>query len=105
MRAIERVIGITIGVVALAATPVLAAPAGRTTFVPWSTADAVAAQRVAGDIVGTRLANEAGRAVYHVEIRAAGNRFEEVRVDAHDARVLGVRQVRDLGPGGEIETP
>ena len=105
MRSIERVIGITTGVLALAAAPVLAAPAGGAALVPWSTADAVAAQRVAGDIVATRLTSEAGRAVYHVDVQAPGNRLEEVRVDARDARVLGVHEVTDPGVVGEVEAP
>ena len=92
MRSIDRVIGITTGVLVLVATPVLAA-------------DAVAAQRVAGDIVATRLADEAGRAVYLVEVQTPGNRFEEVRVDAHDARVLDVHEMPDPGVAGEIEAP
>lgn len=58
MRSIERVIGITTGVLVLAAAPVLAAPAGRAAVVPWSTADAVAAQRVAG---GGALRPDSGR--------------------------------------------
>ena len=105
MRSIERVIGITTGVLVLAAAPVLAAPAGRAAVVPWSTADAVAAQRVAGDIVATRLTSEAGRAVYRVDVQAPGNRLEEVRVDARDARVLGVHEVIDPGVVGEVEAP
>ena len=105
MRSIERVIGITTSVLGLAATPVLAAPAGRAAVIPWSTADAVAAQRVAGDIVATRLTSEAGRAVYRVDVQAPGNRLEEVRVDAHDARVVGVHEMPDPGVAGEIEAP
>jgi peptidase YpeB-like protein len=104
MRSSERVIGITIGVLVLAAAPAPAAPAGRA-VIPWSTADAVAARRVAGEIVATRLADEAGRAVYHVDVQTPGNRLEEVRVDAHDARVLGVHEVTDPGLVGEIEAP
>ena len=103
MRSIERVIGITTGVLVLAAAPALAA--GRAAVIPWSTADAVAAQRVAGDIVAIRLTSEAGRAVYHVDVQAPGNRLEEVRVDARDARVLGVREVTDPGVVGEVEAP
>ena len=105
MRSIERVIGITTGVLVLAAAPALAAPAGRAAVIPWSTADAVAEQRVAGDIVATRLADEAGRVVYRVEVQTADNRLEEVRVDAHDARVLGVHEVPDPGVVGEVEAP
>lgn len=105
MRSIDRLIGVTTGVLVLAAAPVPAAPAGRAAVVPWSTADAVAAQRVAGDIVATRLTSEAGRAVYHVDVQAPGNRLEELRVDARDARVLGVREMTDPGVVGEMEAP
>jgi hypothetical protein len=105
MRSIERVIGITTGVLVLAAGPGLAAPAGHAAVVPWSTADAMAARRVTGDIVAPRLTSEAGRAVYRVDVRAPGHRLEEVRVDARDARVLGVREVTDPGVVGEVEAP
>jgi hypothetical protein len=105
MRAIERVIGITIGTVFLAAGPALAAPAGHAPAIGWTTADAVAAQRVPGNILATRLENDGGRAVYGVEIRTAGDELKQVQVDARTARVVGVHEVTEPGLVGEIEAP
>jgi uncharacterized membrane protein YkoI len=105
MRAMERVIGITIGTMFLAAGPALAAPTGHSATIGWTTADAVAAERVSGDILATRLKEDGGRAVYSVDIRTADNRIEEVQVDAHSATVRRVREVTDPGIVGEIEAP
>jgi uncharacterized membrane protein YkoI len=85
--------------------PALAAPAGPPATIGWSSADAVAAQRVPGDILANRPRSTGGRAVYDVAIRTADERIEQVQVDAHDARVLGVHPVADPGVLGEIETP
>jgi hypothetical protein len=104
MRAIERVIGITIGTVFLAAGPALAAPVGHSPAVGWTTADAVAAQRMPGDILATRLKRDGGRALYTVDIQSV-DRLEEVLVDAHNASVIGVHTVNDPGVVGEIEGP
>lgn len=104
MRAIERVIGITIGTVFLAAGPALAVPAGRSPAIGWTTADDVAAARVPGDILATRLEDDGGRALYAVDIRRV-DRLEEVLVDAHNASVVGVHAVSDPGILGEIESP
>jgi len=105
MKAIERIIGVTIGTMLLAAGPALAAPAGQASTLKWTTADAVAAERVPGRILNTRLEDNDGRAVYAVDIQTADNRLEEVQVDAHSARVLGVHEVSDPGLIGEIEAP
>lgn len=103
MRATERIIGLTIGTMLLAAGPALAVPAGHLSTIRSTTADAVAVERVPGSILNTRL--EDGRAVYTVDIQTADNRLEEVRVDAHRARVLGVHEVSDPGLVGELEAP
>jgi uncharacterized membrane protein YkoI len=105
MRAIERVIGITIGTVFLASGPALAAPARHSTPISPTTADSVAAERVPGDILATRLKDDGRRAVYNVEIRTADNRLEEVQVDAHTATVVGVHEVTEPGIVGEVEAP
>lgn len=105
MKAIERIIGVTIGTVLLAAGPALAAPAGQASTIRWTTADAAAAERVPGRILNTRLEDNYGRAVYAVDIQTADNRLEEVQVDAHNARVLGVHEGSDPGLVGELEAP
>jgi uncharacterized membrane protein YkoI len=105
MRAIERIVGMTIASTLLAAGPALAAPAGHSPTIGWTSADAVAAERVPGDVVATRLRGTGSRAVYDVDIRTADERLERVQVDAHDARVLGVHPVQDPGVAGEIEAP
>jgi uncharacterized membrane protein YkoI len=105
MRAIEGIIGVTIGTMLLTAGPALAAPAGHSSTIRTTTADAVAVERVPGNILNTRLEDDDGRAVYAVDIQTAGNRLEEVQVDAHSARVLSVHQVSDPGLVGEIEAP
>jgi hypothetical protein len=105
MRTIERAIGITIGTVFLAAGPALAAAAAHPGVVGWATADAVARQRVAGDIVATRLASDGGRGVYNVDVRTTDNRIEDVEVDAHNAHVVGVHEVTEPGVVGEVEAP
>jgi hypothetical protein len=105
MRAIERIIGLTIGTTLLAASPAPAAPAGHSSTIRWTTADAVAAQRIPGSIRDTRLEDKDGRAVYAVDIQTADHRLEEVRVDAHSAKVLGVHEVSDPGHVDELEAP
>jgi hypothetical protein len=105
MKATKRMIGITMGSIVLVAGPALAATRGHSGTVGWTTADAVAAQRVAGDILATRLENDGARMVYNVDIRTADNRLEEVQVDAHNARLLGVHEVTDPGIVGEFEAP
>ncbi|HEY7654348.1 MAG TPA: PepSY domain-containing protein [Methylomirabilota bacterium] len=106
MRAIERIVGVTIGTVVLAAAgPALAAPAEHSPTIAWTTAGAVAAERVPGSILNTKLEDNDGHAVYTVDIRTADNRIEEVQVDAHSAKVLGVHDVSDPGLAGELEAP
>lgn len=105
MRAIKRIIGVTIGTMLIAAGPALATPAGQASTVTWTTADAVAVERVPGRILDTRLEDDDGRVVYAVDIQTADNRLEEVQVDALSARVLGVHEVSDPGLVGEIEAP
>ena len=105
MRAIEGIVGMTIASTLLAVGPVLAAPAGRSPAIGWTSADAVAAQRVPGDILATRPRGTGSRAVYDVDIRTADGRLEQVEVDAHDARLLGVHPMADPGVLGEIEAP
>ena len=105
MKATKRMIGITMGIIVLVAGPALAATRGHSRTIGWTTADAVAAQGVAGDILATRLENDGARMVYNVDIRTADNRLEEVRVDAHNARSLGVHEVTDPGIVGEFEAP
>jgi len=105
MRAIARIVGLTIGTMLLATGPALAAPAAPASTLEWTTADAVAAERVPGRILNTRLEDNDGRAVYAVDIRTADNRLEEVQVDAHSARVLGVHEMSARGPVAEIEAP
>lgn len=105
MRGIERITGLTIGTMLLAASPALAAPAGHSSTIRWSTADAVAAERVSGTILNTRLEDHDGRAVYAVDIQTADHRLEEVQVDARNASVLGVHEVSDPGLVGELEAP
>ena len=105
MRAIERIVGLTIGTMLLAAGPALAAPAAPASILEWTTADAVAAERVPGRILNTRLEDNDGRGVYAVDIQTVDNRLEEVEVDAHSARVLGVHDMSAPGPVGEIEAP
>lgn len=105
MKAIERIIGVTIGTMLLAAGPALAAPEGQASTIRWTTADAVAAERVPGRILNTGLEDNYGRAMYAVDIQTADNRLEEVQVDAHSARVLGVHERSDPGLVGELEAP
>lgn len=90
MRAIEQVIGITIGTILLAAGPALAVPARHSSTIGRMTAESVAAQRVPGNILSTTLGTDAGRPVYTVDIRTAGGRLRAIQVDAHSAAVLGV---------------
>lgn len=104
MRAIERVIGITIGTILLAAGPALAVPARHSSAIGWTTAESVAAQRVPGNILSTTLGTDAGRPVYTVDIRTAGGRLRAVQVDAHSAVVLGIHPVSD-SLVGEVEAP
>jgi hypothetical protein len=104
MRAIERVIGITIGTMLLAAGPALAVPASGSSTIGWMTADSLAVQRVPGNILSTTLETNAGRPVYTVDIRTAGGRLRAVQVDAHSAAVLGVHPVSDPLVG-EVEAP
>ncbi len=105
MRAIEGIIGVAIGTTLLTAGPALAAPAGHSSAIRWTTADAVAAERIPGNILNTRLEDNDGRAVYAVDIHTADNRLEEVQVDALSGRVLGVHELSDPGPVGELEAP
>jgi hypothetical protein len=105
MKAIDRIIGVTIGTALLAASPALAAPVGHSSSIRWTTADAVATERVPGSILDTRLEDDGGRAVYAVDIQTADHRLEEVQVDALSARVLGVHEVSDAGLVGELEAP
>lgn len=105
MRVIESVIGITVGTVLLAAGPAPAATGGDSPTIGWTTADAVAAQRVAGDILGTRLQSDGGRPAYHVVIQTADNRLEDVRVDAHTGTLIDVHGIADPGVLGELEAP
>ncbi len=105
MRAIERIIGLTIGTMLLAAGPALAAPAGHSSTIRRTTADAVAAERIPGRILNTRLEDDDGRAVYAVDIHTADNHLEEVQVDALSGRVLGVHELSDPALVGEIQAP
>jgi uncharacterized membrane protein YkoI len=105
MRLTTRMIGITLGSVVLATGPALAAPPPHSATIGWSTAGAVAAERVAGDILATRLESGTMRKVYDVDIQTADRRLEEVQVDARNARVLGVHEVTDPGIIGEVEAP
>jgi uncharacterized membrane protein YkoI len=102
---ITRTIGITLTSLLLAGGPALAAPAGASPIIGWSTADAVAAERVPGEILATQLEREGGRPVYHVAIHTPANRLEEVRVDARTAVVLGIHEASEPGIIGEIEAP
>lgn len=102
---ITRTIGTTLTTLLLAAGPALAAPAGASPIIRWTTADAVAAQRVPGEILSTRLDHDGVRPVYDVAIRTPANRLEDVRVDAHNATVVGVHEVAEPGLIGEIEAP
>jgi uncharacterized membrane protein YkoI len=103
MRAIERIIGLTIGILLVVEGPALAAATGHSSTIGWTTADAVAAERVPGSILNTRLQDNDRRAVYAVDIQTADHRLEEVQVDAHSARVPGVHEVSDPGVVGEVE--
>jgi len=103
MRAVERTIGITLGTILLAAGPALATPGWDSSIIGWRTADALANQRVAGEILATRL--DSDHVLYHVDIRTADNRIEDVQVDAHHPGVVGVRPVTRPGIIGEIEAP
>jgi uncharacterized membrane protein YkoI len=105
MRAIERVVGITIGTILLAAGPAWAVPAGHSSTIGWRAAEAVAAQRVPGDVLATTPGTDAGRPTYAVNIRTADNRLEQVEVDAHSAKVLGIHPVTTPGLIGETEAP
>jgi uncharacterized membrane protein YkoI len=105
MRAIERVVGITIGTILLAAAPSWAMPAGQSPTIGWRAAEAVAARRVAGDVLTTTPGTDAGRATYMVSVRTADNRLEQVEVDAHSAKVLGVHPVMMSSLIGETEAP
>jgi uncharacterized membrane protein YkoI len=105
MRAIEGIIGVTIGTILLAAAPALAAPAGHSSTITWTTADAVAAERLPGHILNTRLEHDDGRAVYAVDIHTADNHLEEVQVDALSGRVLGVHELSDPSLVGEFQAP
>ena len=105
MRLKTRMIGITLGSALLVAGPALAATARHSPTIGWSTADAVAAQRVAGDILATRLEKEGARPVYNVDILTFDRRLEDVQVDGRNARVLGVHEVTDPGIIGEVEAP
>ena len=102
MKAIVGMIGITVGTILLAAVPALAASARP---IGWAAADAVAAQRVPGEILATRLDDAGARAVYDVTVRTADRRLEQVQVDAHTAQVVAVRPVAEPGIVGEIEAP
>ena len=102
MKATLQTIGITIGIIVLATAPALAVSAKP---IGWATADAVAAQRVAGDILATRFHDDGSRAVYDVTVRTADRRLEQVRVDAHTAQVVSVRSMAEPGIVGEIEAP
>jgi len=104
MRAVERVIGITIGTMLLAAGPALAVPTSHSSTVGWMTADSVAVQRVPGDILATTLGSDARRPVYTVDIRTTDGRLRAVQVDAHSAAVLDVQAVTNLLVG-EVEAP
>jgi uncharacterized membrane protein YkoI len=101
---ITRTIGITLGTLLLVSGPALALPAASA-IISWRTADAVAAERVPGRILATRLNGDEARPVYDVAIHTPGNRLEEVRVDARTATVLGVHPVTEPGIIGEIEAP
>ncbi len=103
MKAVERLIGITVGTILLAAGPALAAPAWHSAVIGWSTADALAAQRVPGGILVTRL--DSARVLYNVDIVTADKRLEDVEVDAHNPGVVGVHRVTEPGLIGEIEAP
>jgi hypothetical protein len=105
MRTIERVIGITLGTAVLAAGPALAKPAKHPSTIAWTTADAVAAERVPGNILDTTLTHHGARALYAVDIRTPGDRLEEVLVDARNARVVGVHTIEDPAVAGEVEAP
>ena len=105
MRAIERVVGLSIGAVLVAAGPSWAVPAGHSSIIGWRAAEAVAAQRVAGDVLATSPGTDAGRAIYAVNIRTADDRLEQVEVDAHSAKVLGVHPVTNSSLVGENEAP
>jgi Peptidase propeptide and YPEB domain len=102
---ITSTIGITLGTLLLATGPAMAAPTGSPSIISWTTADAVAAERVPGDILATRLEGDGARAVYKVAVHTPDNRLEEVRVDAHTAVVLGVREAAEPGLLGEVEAP
>ncbi len=105
MRAIERFVGLALAPILLAAAPAQAAPTGPAATIGWTTAEAVAAERVPGSILDTKLDDRGGHAVYSVEIQTADRRLEKVQVDAHDARVLSVHEVTDPGVVGEVEAP
>ena len=105
MRTIERIVGLTMATMLLAAAPAPATPARHSPTTPWTTADAAAAERVPGSILDTTLGDRGGRPVYTVEVQTADQRLEAVRVDARDARLLSVHEVADPGPVGEVEAP
>jgi hypothetical protein len=105
MTSIERVLGITAATVSLLTSPALAMPTRPFPVIDWTSADAVAAQRVAGEILATRLETDHARPVYDVVVRTPDKRLEDVQVDAHTARVIAVREVTDPGIIGEIEAP
>ncbi len=102
---ITSTIGITLGTLLLATGPAMAAPSGPSSIIGWTTADAVAAERVPGEILATRLQHDGARAVYDVVVHTPDNRLEQVRVDARSAVVLGVHEVDEPGLLGEVEAP
>jgi len=102
---ITRTIGIALSTLLFASGPALAATAYGTSIIGWRTADAVAARRVPGHILATRLESDGGRPVYDVKIHTSASGLEDVKVDAHSATVLGVHQVTEPGLVGEVEAP
>ncbi|HKW95156.1 MAG TPA: PepSY domain-containing protein [Methylomirabilota bacterium] len=102
---ITNTIGITLGTLLLATGPALAARTGPPSIIGWTTADAVAAERVPGKILATRLERDGARAEYNVAVHTPDNRLEEVRVDAHTAVILGVHEAHEPGILGEVEAP
>jgi len=105
MRPTIGMIGIALGGAFLATGPVLAATPLHSATISWSTADAVAAQRMTGEIVATRLESGTTRRMYDVDIRTPDGRLEDVHVDARDAKVLGVHEMTDPEIIGEVEAP
>lgn len=84
---------IHIGTAFLVAGLALAAPVEHSSAVGWTTADSVAAARVPGDILTTRLTSHGGRVLYAVDVQSV-DRIEEVLVDAHNAKLIGVHDGR-----------